>query len=78
MAWNSNESWRVRSIASAGAESAVGTLRHADCVEQCPRSRAKQKAYAHTEFFSVRPLADIDWAIWLLPYHHHQNPYCSA
>src|SRR5258705_13912766 len=28
-------------------------LRHADCVEQCPSSRAKRKTYARTEFFSI-------------------------
>jgi hypothetical protein len=24
------------------------------------------------------PLADIDWAIWLLPLYHHQYPYGGA
>jgi hypothetical protein len=32
---------------------ALARLRHADCIEQCPSSRAKRKTYAHTEFFSV-------------------------
>ena len=38
----------------AGAQrfSALARLRHADCIEQCPSSRAKQKTYAQTEFFS--------------------------
>src|SRR3981081_1430983 len=31
----------------------LARLRHADCVEQCPSSRAKRKTYARTEFFSV-------------------------
>src|SRR5258708_25977690 len=33
--------------------------RHADCVEQCPSSRAKRKTYVRTEFFSVSPATDI-------------------
>src|ERR1700737_4381129 len=31
----------------------LARLRHADCIEQCPSSRAKRKTYARTEFFSV-------------------------
>src|ERR1700747_412838 len=31
----------------------VARLRHADYVEQCPRSRAKRKTYARTEFFGL-------------------------
>src|SRR5258707_2927713 len=31
----------------------MAPLRHADCVEQCPSSRAKRKTYARTEFFSI-------------------------
>jgi hypothetical protein len=33
----------------------IAPLRHADCVEQCPRSGAKWKTYARTEFFTVCP-----------------------
>src|SRR5882724_4864440 len=34
-------------------------LRHADCVEQCPSSRAKRKTCARTEFFPV--WRDVVW-----------------
>src|SRR6202022_141825 len=45
----------------AGAQrlSALAPLRHADCIGQCPLSGVTRKTFAHTEFFSVRPLADI-------------------
>ena len=31
----------------------LAQMRSADCIEQCPSSRAKRKTYARTEFFSV-------------------------